>query len=282
MKIRGTTRLTGVFGWPVAHSLSPVFQNAAYRECGLDWMYLPLPVSPEDLEKAVGAIRVFGFAGVNVTIPHKEAVVRFLDELDEPAAAIGAVNTIVVRDGRTKGYTTDGRGFLRSLMEDGGFCPEGKRILLFGAGGAALSLGAALVNAKAGSLLLCNRTDERAKRLAKRLAERPGGCSVRTLAFGERNDPAVWRESDLVVNATSVGLDAGDEIELAVERNIEQRHLVYDIVYNRETLLIRSARLRGARCLNGLSMLVYQGAVSFELWTGVSAPVAVMKKAVGL
>ena len=277
MDITGKTVVTGVFGWPVRHSLSPVFQNAAFRHCGLDFVYIPLAVEPAGLRDAVEGIRAMNILGMNITIPHKKAVIHFLDGIDSEAEMLGAVNTISNVNGKLEGAITDGQGFIRSLTEDGNFRPEGERFFILGAGGSAYAISGSLAVAGAGSILICNRTYRKAEALKRHLQDNFGFTEVEAVRFEHRNDKAVWREQGVIVNTTSVGMQDEDPLLLDKE-NISQARFVYDIVYNRETRLIKVSRELGISNLNGFSMLLYQGAVSFAIWTGVEAPVDVMKK----
>lgn len=280
MKITGKTKITGVFGYPVGHSLSPVFQNAAFEFLGLDYIYIPMEVLPERIEKAAEGIRALNFAGVNLTIPHKKTVMEHLDEIDKEARLLGVVNTIVNKDGRLKGYSTDGSGFLRSLTEqEGGFVPEGKSVFVLGAGGSAYAITGALLKEKVSRIYVCNRTQEKAVLLKKHLSEKLGFQEVHTVPFDDRNNEKYWKDVHLVVNTTSVGMKEYDPL-LVTEKNVKESEFVYDLIYNRKTELVKIAEKNGIPCLDGLSMLIYQGAVSFELWTGEKAPISVMKQSI--
>ena len=265
MTIGGATRLVGLIGDPVEHSLSPLMQNAGFAAVALDWAYVPLPVKREQLEEAVGGLNALGFAGANVTIPHKTAVVGYCDELDDVAARAGSVNTLVVREGRVLGSSTDGPAVV-GLVEAGG-----ARVLVLGAGGGAQAVATALGDAGAESITIAARDAERAHALAVRL---------RTL-FPEREISA---ESDwpppgtgdtLLVNATPIREEA------LVQPSSEQQ--VVDLAYRQdrsETALVRAAREAGcARVVDGLEVLLAQGAASFERWTGIEAPIGVMRAA---
>jgi len=279
MIIKGTTKLTGVFGYPVKHSLSPVFQNAGYQYLKLDYIYIPLEVEPKNLEKAVESLRIFNFIGVNVTIPHKKNIVSFLDELDEEAKLLGVVNTIHNKNGKLKGYSTDGKGFIRSLKEDGKFLPENKTVLILGAGGSSYAITGALIKEKIKKIFICNRTEEKSILLKKHLKENFRFENVEVVKFSERNEKFLWKDIDLVVNTTSVGMKEGD-ICLIEKENLHYGIFVYDIIYNRETELLKMAKELKISCLDGLSMLIYQGSISFEIWTGEKAPIEIMKKSI--
>lgn len=278
MEINGETILTGVFGYPVKHSLSPVFQNAAFRFHNLNWVYVPFEVSPDKLKIAVDAIRIFSIRGINITIPHKKEVVKYIDIADNEVQVLEVCNTIVNENGILKGYTTDGTGFLRSLREDGKFSPEKKTVFLFGAGGSAFAIAGALVRSGISGIFICNRTYEKALALKKHITKHFQFKNVETITFESRNDGSIWKNVDLVVNTTSVGMKC-DEPVLVDKKNLHEHIFVYDIVYNRETALIAFAKEKKLKFLDGLSMLVFQGAVSFSLWTGLDAPIDVMKRA---
>lgn len=273
------TIMYGVFGDPVRHSKSPVMLNRAFRETGINAAYAAFHIPAEQLEAAVRGIRALGFGGVNVTIPHKQAVMRWLDEVDEDAAAIGAVNTIVVRDGKLIGYNTDGIGYVRSLTEEAGFRVRGKRILLIGAGGAARGVAHALAKQQPAAIYIANRTRERAAELAADIGKF-ADCSGLSLAELDG-----LPDLDLIVNTTSVGMHPKVN-ELPVDEGWLHRHVgagmtVSDLVYNPlTTRFLAEAAERGARIHSGLGMFVYQGAYAFEYWTGKPAPVEAMRDAV--
>ena len=277
MKITGTTRITGVFGYPVKHSLSPVFQNAAFGNLGLDCIYIPLEIKPENLDKGIEAIRTFSFLGVNVTIPHKIHIVDFLDEVDSKVEILGVANTVHNIDGKLKGYTTDGDGFIRSLKEDGKYDPRNKNVFLFGAGGSSYAISGALAKQGINKLFLCNRTHAKTLRLQKYLEDKLGFTRSEVIPFEERNERLPKQGIDLVVNTTSIGMEK-EQIRLVEPENFHSGMFIYDIVYNRKTELIRCSENLKIPHLAGLSMLIYQGAVSFEIWTGEKAPIEVMKQ----
>ncbi|MCM8769668.1 MAG: shikimate dehydrogenase [Candidatus Omnitrophica bacterium] len=261
------------------HSISPVFQNAAFHYLGLDIVYLPLEVKPENLPVAVQSLRAFSFVGVNVTIPHKKNIVALLDEVDEEVELLGVANTVLNKDDCLKGFITDGKGFLRSLREEGGFDPAGKKVLVFGAGGTAYALTASLIRAGTSTLVICNRTRERAEELKKHLKGNFPHCHLEVIGFDRRFDPGVYKEVTLIVNTTACGMKDEDGI-LVPPEVLPESVFVYDVIYNRQTELVQAALRKNLACLNGLSMLIYQGAVSFEIWTGLPAPIEVMKRSV--
>lgn len=276
-------RYLGVIGYPLEHSLSPLFQQPALDHLGLDIRYEAWPTPPDRLAQTVAGLRAPDRLGANVTIPHKEAVIPLLDELDELARRTGAVNTIVNRQGRLLGHNTDVEGFLRALRQDAAFEPAGRRALVAGAGGAARAVVAALIEADAASITVINRTFSRATRLVEELRPGDGRTELRALP----DIYASWIASavgcQLLVNCTPVGLAGTPEEEespVPIDA-IPAGALVFDLLYRPdETRLMAAARRRGARVLGGLPMLIYQGAASLQLWTGVEPPVDIMSKAV--
>lgn len=264
-----------VIGYPISHSISPALHTAALESHGIDATYTRREVAPGDLPACVAELRDGIWMGINVTVPHKESVIPLLDELSPEARAIGAVNTVVVREDRLVGYNTDAAGFLLALREEGGYDPAGRDVVLLGAGGAARAVLWALGRAGARRVILYNRHTERSERLAE--ASRAWGHESEVAAEAWDADRIGERLAGggLMVNATSVGLEPGAS-PLPAEA-IPGGVLVADLIYNpRPTRLLREAALRGARTLDGLPMLVYQGAAAFELWTGKKAPVRAM------
>lgn len=271
------TRVAGILGHPVGHSLSPVFQGAAFAASGLDIRYERWETRPDELAGRVAALRHADCIGANVTIPFKEAVIPLLDELGGQSARVGAVNTIVNREGRLFGFNTDGPGFVAALRHERAFEVAGKSFLLFGAGGAARGIAFALADARAQVVAIANRSPERAQRLAGDVAAVSPGCRVMAVT------PAEPRGGyDCLVNCTSMGM-AGGGAEAALPCDLTDARpsgLVVDIVYApARTPWLAAAEATGLRLLGGLPMLIYQGALAFELWTGVPAPVEVMFEA---
>jgi len=270
----------GIIGYPIGHSMSPVFQQAALDECGVAARYVAYEVAPDEVEGFVNGLRQPGIKGINVTVPHKLAVMPFLDDIDDWAAEAGAVNTIVNRDGRLTGHNTDGYGFLRALREGAGFEPRGRRTLILGAGGAARGVVLALAREGVGELTIANRTPERAEDLARLGQNR--GVTARTIPLAGDDLKEAAASAELIVNCTSIGMTHGpgeNETPLPGDA-IPATALVYDLVYNPlETRLLREAAHAGARTLGGIQMLVYQGAASFEMWLERPAPVPVMLEA---
>jgi shikimate dehydrogenase len=270
--------LLACFGRPVAENPTGVMQEAAFRALGLDWRYLTIEVSPEGLADAVRGARAFGMRGFNLTIPHKVAVMPLLDEIAPDAAVIGAVNTVRREGDRLIGENTDGKGFLRGVRQDAGMDPRSKRAIVLGAGGAARAIVTELALAGVSDLLVVNRSVERGQRMATDLAAK----TATPIRFEPWSGTyRVPEDADLLVNATSIGLypaiDAMPPVNLS---GASPRLLVSDAVFNPpETQLLAAARRRGLAVLDGLSMLVYQGVIGFELWTGQHPPEAVMKDA---
>ena len=275
MKIKGTTKITGVFGYPVSHSLSPVFQNAAFDSLFLDFVYIHFEVKPAFIKEAIEAIRFLNFRGINLTIPHKKDGYYLVDELDEEAKHLKVVNTIKNEDGKLIGYITDGSGFVRSIKEDGKVELKNKNVYLLGAGGAGWAISGAIVKEKIRKLLITNRTMEKAIAIKNHLKENFNFTSVELIDFENRNG-INFQDIDIIINTTSVGMEEGD-IVLIKEEKIKKNIFIYDIIYNRKTELIKTAEKLNLPHLDGLSMLVYQGAISFEIWTGKKAPIDIMK-----
>ena len=270
----------GIIGYPIGHSISPRFQQAALDFCGIDAEYRAYPVAPEDVGKFVAGLRQPGILGINVTVPHKEAVIPFLDEIDDWATEAGAVNTIVNRQGRLTGHNTDGYGFLRALQQGGSFQPRGRRTLILGAGGAARGVVLALAREGVGHLTIANRTPERAESLAQ--LARGRGITAQAIPLSGADLTEAAASAELIVNCTTIGMTHGPgAADSPLPRQaIPVTALVYDLVYNPlETRLLRDAAQIGAATLGGIQMLVYQGAASFELWHEQPAPVAVMLEA---
>lgn len=276
--------LYGIFGYPIGHSLSPLMHNAAFEYHGLNAVYLPFAVHPGHLETAVKALRALHIRGINVTIPHKQTVATWLDELSAEARLIGAVNTIHLKDERLIGHNTDGIGFLRSL-EEAGAQVAGRTVLLLGAGGAARAIAVQLCLSRVHRLYVANRTRARAEELAIFLKRSIPHADIHVVTMEEQSITTCLPQLDIVVNATSVGMrskntDVGDirEPPLLPFAGLLPRHLVCDIVYHPQgTALLRAARSQGAQAVDGLGMLIYQGAKAFEIWTERSFPIPLIR-----
>ncbi len=274
MKVTGKTAVYGIFGYPVKHSLSPLMQNAAFSEKGIDAVYVPFEVPPENLKEAVEGVRALGVRGLNVTVPHKERIVEHLDYLSDEAELLGAVNTVKNENGELTGYNTDAEGFLRSLLEEGVEL-EGKRALMFGAGGAARAVGYALLKGGVKFLNIVNRNFSRGKEVGELLGKLG---NVLVYPLKESTVEVLLEDVDLIVNTTSLGMKP-DDPHLFDYSKIPSGVTVVDIIYNPpETPLLKAAREKGCKTVNGLGMLVHQGAVAFEIWTGEKAPVETMRE----
>jgi shikimate dehydrogenase len=269
LAVRGSTRTAGVIGWPVSHSLSPAIHNAAFASLGLDWVYVSLPVPPGSLAQALAGLPALGFAGANVTMPHKTRSAELIADLSEDASRLRAVNTIVVGPGGLAGHNTDAPGFDRFLREDAGFDAEGSSVLLYGAGGAARACALALARAGAASIAVAARDATRARELVDALGL---GVDFRVVSFGDATTVA----ADLVVNATPLGGDG----ELLPLPELRPATIVVDLLYRPSTTpLLAAARRAGASAFGGLGLLLHQAALSFELWTGRPAPMPAMSAA---
>jgi shikimate dehydrogenase len=294
----GQTTLVGVMGWPIAHSLSPAMHNAAFEALGMNWAYVPMPVRPGEVGAAVAGLRALGFRGCNVTVPHKEAVIPHLDCLPPRVARFGAVNTLIfdrlppgaggepgpgadcgAYGGCTlTGENTDVQGFVRALRKEG-YDPTGRRALIVGAGGAARGVIYGLCGAGAASVTVLNRTPERAQALVDDLASSAGETVLRAGALTPASLQREAGQAELLVQSTTVGMWPHTDASIWPEGAPLPAHLaVCDLVYRPiETRLLRQARQAGATAFDGLGMLIAQGALSFEMWTGVWPPIDVMR-----
>jgi len=269
-----------LIGYPLGHTLSPAMHNAAFKKLGLDYEYLPVEVAPKELAKALKGFRVPRFAGFNVTIPHKEAVIPLLDEITPVAKVIGAVNTVVNRDGSLVGYNTDGAGFIDSLKEDAQVDPKGKRIVVLGAGGASRAVSVMLAEAGAKEITITDIQADKAGELSKYIDEYFEVVCNCVAADGKDLQDKI-NAADILVNTTPVGMHPKTNHSALGERmKLPSGLLVYDLVYNpSETKLLATAKSAGCKTCSGLGMLVRQGALAFTLWTGEEAPVEAMRQA---
>lgn len=270
--LSGATNVAGIIGWPVEASLSPAIHNAAFAATRLDWVYVAFPVRPGDAARAVQGMRALGVRGLNVTMPHKQEVIPALDGLSPEAERAGAVNTIVADGEGLIGTNTDGTGFVRFLERDADVDPSGMHALVLGAGGSARAVSLALADAGA-EVAVAARRPEQAEAIAGRASGR-----VRAVPLDPDSVRSELDRADLIVNATPVGRD--DTSTPLDATAVQERHLIVDLIYHPVTTpLVRTARERGARAFNGLGMLVHQAALSFEIWTGVVAPIDAMRAA---
>lgn len=270
--------LIGVFGHPVNENPTVAVQEAAFKALGLNWRYLTVEVLPENLEDAMRGVRAFGMRGINLTIPHKIAVMKYLDSIAEDAKLIGAVNTVVNRDGKLHGENTDGKGFITSLTQGGHVSIPGKRIVILGAGGAARAIAVELALRGAGEITIVNRGRERGRDLASTIATH---SAARTRYVAWNGILKIPESADILINATSIGLFPNiDEKPLIDYDTIRSGMVVCDVIPNPpRTPFLKEAEKRGATAIDGLGMLVNQGAIGFTLWTGLDAPVEVMREA---
>jgi shikimate dehydrogenase len=277
MVISGKTRVCGVIGDPIEHTLSPAIHNAAFDHLELDFVFLAFKVKAADLENAVRGMRGLGIHGLNVTMPHKSTVISFLDDVDSTVKFLGSANTILNKDGKLSGFNTDGDGALKALRENGAELSE-KKMLLLGAGGAAKAIAFALAK-EVGELVVLNRAAEKAAVLADALNR----MSDKKIVGDALSPSAVQKnlqDADILVNATSVGMHPNVNQSLVAPQWLRSDLTVMDIVYNPvETKLAKDAKAAGAKVISGVEMLIYQGAASFEIWTGCSAPIEVMRRA---
>jgi len=276
--ISGRTKICGVIGDPIEHSMSPVMLSAAFKNKGINYVDIPFRVRKEELGKAIEGIKALNIRGLNVTIPHKVAVIRFLDEIDSLAGKIGAVNTIVNDNGILKGYNTDATGFLQALRERG-IEPKGKNVVMLGAGGAARAVSFILTESGS-SVVILNRTLDRAKICADRVSQ-SSQRKVTALKLDGENLASALSKADILVNTTSVGMSPKINETPVTAGLLKPNLVVCDIVYNPlKTRLLREAEMAGATIINGVDMFVWQGALAFEKWTGLSAPIDLMKREV--
>lgn len=275
--ISGKTALYALIGDPVDHSMSPTIQNAAFHSMGIDAVYTAFQVSPRRLKVGIQGLRALGVRGFNITLPHKMKVLPYLDGIESSASAIGSVNTVINTDGKLRGYNTDGTGALNALV-NAGAAPEGKSILMFGAGGAGRAVAYALAQ-QVSSINVINRSAANARHLVNWL-RRKFSIDIAYATVSSKLLPALIEKADIVVNASSMGMHgiANPPVEAA---SLRPDQWVFDIVYKPfQTRLLDAAGKAGAKRINGLDMLLNQGACSFELWTGKMAPVLEMRNAI--
>lgn len=273
-------KIVGIIGYPLGHSISPAMHNAAFKNLGLDYEYVPFELTPGDLAEAVNGFRALHFAGFNVTIPHKEAIIPLLDEVTKLARIIGAVNTVVNQEGKLIGYNTDGAGFIDSLKEDANLDPKEKAAVVLGAGGGSRAVSIMLAEAGAKSIALADVREEKAKDLSEYI-DSYFKITCHSVKVNSQELQKAVDSADLLVNATPIGMHPKtDQSPLAENIKLPKGLLVYDLVYNpAETKLLKTAKASGCKTCGGLGMLVRQGASAFTLLTGKEAPVSVMRQA---
>jgi shikimate dehydrogenase len=269
--------LVGVFGHPVAENPTVVMHEAAYAEFEMNWRYLTIEVLPRDLKEAMLGLRAMNMRGINLTIPHKVAVLQYLDRLSEAAGLMGAVNTVVNNDGELFGENTDGKGFMRALTQDAGVDPQATNVVVFGAGGASRAITIELALAGVKEIAIVNRSPERGHTLVNLLNTSTPTSAAYSTWIGSYQIP---EGTDVVINATSIGLFPDTEAEPDIDYStLTPDMTVCDVIHSPDTPFLRKAHRQGSTTLDGVGMLVYQGALGFKLWTGRDAPVRVMYEA---
>jgi shikimate dehydrogenase len=277
MAISGKTRVCGVIGDPIEHTLSPIIQNAAFSALKLDYVFLAFKVKSAKVENALDGMRALNMRGLNVTMPHKTTIMNYLDRIDLSAQIVNSVNTILNRESKLFGFNTDGVGALKALRENG-VEPKGRKVLLLGAGGAARAIAYTMAK-ESDELAVLNRTVKQAHELAK-LLEKTANKKIVAGSLSPSEIQRNLQDSDILINATSIGMKPKADESLVAPKLLRPNLAVMDIVYNPiETKLAKDAKAAGAKVVSGIEMLIYQGAASFEIWTGKSAPVEVMRQA---
>ena len=273
-----TTKLVFLLGYPLGHSVSPAMHNHVFHKLNMDYCYLPVEVTPENLGPVFNGLSKINTGGFNVTIPHKIAILEYLDEIDPLAQKIGAVNTICLNNGKTKGYNTDGEGFVQSLEKKGNLAVQGKNIFILGCGGAVRAIAMTLAFRGARHIYICNRTQSKAEQLAREINEKIAECAT-AVEQVESSITKYLDTCDILINGTQLGMHPHTDTS-PLDGSLLFSHLVVaDIVYNPlKTRLLQDAEQRGCITVDGLGMLIYQGAAAFSLWTGKTPLISEMKK----
>lgn len=281
MKINAQTKIVGIFAYPVSHSLSPVMHNAAFSYLGLNYVYLPFEVKEAELKNAVSSLRALNIVGVNVTVPHKEKIIEYLDEVSEEVLKIGAVNTVKNLDGKLLGFNTDKYGFVNSLKR-AKIKLENKKAVVLGCGGASRAVCFGLLENRIKNLIITDIVKEKVERLKRDLKKFYPDVEIEGILYDEEKILNVLKYSDILVNATPVGMKPDLNSSPVSKLPEDNKNLiVYDLVYNPlKTKLLKIAEKLKLKSISGLEMLVLQGAKSFEIWTGKTAPVKIMKREV--
>ncbi len=269
--INTETIILGIIGYPLSHSLSPRLQNYYLKEYNLNYVYLPFTVKSKDFAEAIKGLKAINFRGINVTIPYKEKIMDYLDVIDAQAQHIGAVNTVVNEKGKLYGYNTDAPGFIRMLEEDGRFAISDKKAIVIGAGGASKAVGFALCRNGIKEIFVINRTENRARKLAELWQNLYQDVKFNYGCLDGNNYKNIFCDYQLLIDTTPVGMAPDTDVKPVISPEyIHSDLLVVDLVYNPlETVLLKEAKKRGAKTLNGMGMLLYQGIESFYLWTGI-------------
>ncbi|EIW18294.1 MULTISPECIES: shikimate dehydrogenase [Pelosinus] len=275
--ITSKTKKIGILGWPLGHSLSPIMHNAAFKSLHLDYVYIPLPVHPENLAQAVAGLKAMEFTGVNVTIPHKVEIMSYLDEIDFSAQLVGAVNTVVIKDGKTIGYNTDAQGFVQSILSNGIKITEQTAIIL-GAGGAARAVACGLFQNGIKNIIIGARNLEKAQQFVKLFST---NVDIQAFDWEDSGFQNLLQECDILINSTPIGMSVHDTEVLPIPwETLNPEAAVCDLIYNpSKTQLLLSAEEHGHIAINGLGMLIEQGALAFELWTSEQGPRQIMSEA---
>lgn len=275
MSVDGKTKLFGLIGNPVEHTISPQIHNTLAKSLGINMVYVPLHVREENLDTAVEGLKALGFSGFNITIPYKEKVMGYLDEIDTTARTYEAVNTVLNKDGRLLGYNTDADGFYRAFKEAFGCEVKGLNVLIIGAGGAANSVASILANKGAASVTIANRTIENAEKVCERIRITYKN-SIEAVTLSDNMDISPY---DVIVNTTSAGMYPDIEKTVLKDSIFNKEQMVIDIIYNPvETMLLKRAVSFGAKILNGFGMLYYQAVIAFEIWNSISIPKDIERK----
>lgn len=279
-KVNGSTKIVGLIGYPVSHSVSPQMHNAAFKALGLNFCYLPLSVEPVDLKKAIEGIRALNIVGVNVTIPHKETIIPLLDEVTKLPRLMGAVNMILNQEGKLIGYNTDGGGFVESLKLDAKVNPKGKKVVVLGAGGASKAVSIMLAETRIKSIVITDIIIEKAENLVEYINSH-FEIEATVSPLGSKAFQSSINECEILINTSPVGMHPKEDASPLPEKvKIPSGIQVCDLIYNPpETKFLKSAKESGAKTLNGIGMLVRQGALSFSIFTGKDAPIDVMRSA---
>lgn len=279
--ITGKTKLIGLLGYPISHSLSPTMHNAAFSHLGLDYAYLTFDTKEDNLADVITAMRVLNVRGFNVTMPNKKNVLPLLDEVSAEARMIGSVNTVLHENGRLIGYNTDGKGYVQSLIEKGVFV-TGKKIVIAGAGGASRSVAIQLAVDGAAEVVILNRTLEKAAEICNVIQKNISTCKVEALELTEENLGQKLSEADIFINSTALGMHPLEDKSVVTDPGMLHRELIVtDLIYKpSKTKLLEIAEGAGCKVINGLGMMIWQGAAAFKIWTGVDMPVDYIKREV--
>lgn len=280
--LTGHTRVVGVIGDPIEHSRSPQMHNAAFAKAGLDYVYVPFHVRPDDLAQAIAGFKALNVVGINVTLPHKQAVIPYLTSISREAELIGAVNTLTFLEDGVHGDNTDAPGVLKALEENGDlFVPVGEDIVVLGAGGAARAVVVAFALAGVASITIANRTTEKAIALAEEMQQKIG-VPMHGMGLTDARVPAAVRQSTLLVNTATASMDLTQPLLISTDW-LQPNAIVYDIVYTPPvTPLMTAAAKRGCQTLGGIGMLIHQGAIAFEKWTSVTPCTQTMQQALSI